>query len=109
MGLRFVAAADAPRFSPTALTGAAQRVREGCTVVEGEDGGVGVGFDGSFSTSAGLNVLGSLPPVFPEHLGDRSFTEVHGCRFPYVRIGKIGPLLGPGPAERPAHPHGEAH
>jgi hypothetical protein len=26
-----------------------------------------------------------------------------------VRIGKIRPLLGPGPAERPAHPHGEAH
>ena len=26
-----------------------------------------------------------------------------------MRIGKIGPLLGPGPAERPAHPHGEAH
>ena len=25
------------------------------------------------------------------------------------RIGKIGPLLGPGPAERPAHPHGEEH
>ena len=26
-----------------------------------------------------------------------------------LRIGKIGPLLGPGPAERPAHPHGEVH
>ena len=25
------------------------------------------------------------------------------------RIGEIGPLLGPGPAERPAHPHGEAN
>ena len=25
------------------------------------------------------------------------------------RIGKIGPLLGPGPAERPTHPHGEVH
>ena len=24
-----------------------------------------------------------------------------------VRIGRTGPLLGPGPAERPAHPHGE--
>jgi retron-type reverse transcriptase len=26
-----------------------------------------------------------------------------------LRIGRTGPLLGPGPAERPAHPHGEAH
>ena len=25
------------------------------------------------------------------------------------RIGEIGPLLGPGPAERPTHPHGEVH
>ena len=26
-----------------------------------------------------------------------------------LRIGEIGPLLGPGPAERPTHPHGEVH
>ena len=25
------------------------------------------------------------------------------------RIGEIGPLLGPGPAERPTHPHGDEH
>ena len=25
------------------------------------------------------------------------------------RIGKTGPLLGPGPADRSAHPHGQAH
>ena len=29
-------------------------------------------------------VLASLPGLFPEWLGDRSFMEVHGCRFPYV-------------------------
>ena len=28
--------------------------------------------------------LGTLPPVYPEWLGDRSFCEVHGTRFPYV-------------------------
>ena len=27
----------------------------------------------------------------------------------FLRIGEIGPLLGPGPAERPTHPHGEVH
>gem|GEM_PF-780708 len=26
-----------------------------------------------------------------------------------LRIGKTGPLLGPGPADRSAHPHGQAH
>jgi PfaD family protein len=32
----------------------------------------------------GFNVLGRLGPLYPEWLGDRRFTEVHGCRFPYV-------------------------
>jgi trans-AT polyketide synthase/acyltransferase/oxidoreductase domain-containing protein len=30
------------------------------------------------------DLVGTLPPLFPEWLGDRTFTEVHGCRFPYV-------------------------
>src|SRR5262249_12350524 len=29
-------------------------------------------------------VVGTLPPLFPEWLGDRAFTETHGLRFPYV-------------------------
>ena len=29
-------------------------------------------------------LLASLPPLFPEWLGDRSFQEVHNMRFPYV-------------------------
>lgn len=32
----------------------------------------------------GVAVIGVLPPLYPEWLGDRSFAEVHGCRFPYV-------------------------
>ena len=32
----------------------------------------------------GFNVVGRLGPIWPEWLGDRRFTEVHGCRFPYV-------------------------
>ena len=27
---------------------------------------------------------GILPPMYPEWLGNRTFTERHGCRFPYV-------------------------
>ena len=33
---------------------------------------------------AGTDLLAVLPPIYPEWLGDRSFTEVHGVRFPYV-------------------------
>jgi PfaD family protein len=28
--------------------------------------------------------VGALPPLYPEWLGDRAFTELHGLRFPYV-------------------------
>lgn len=33
---------------------------------------------------AGGELLGSLPPMYPEWLGDRSFGRTHGVRFPYV-------------------------
>jgi trans-AT polyketide synthase/acyltransferase/oxidoreductase domain-containing protein len=33
---------------------------------------------------AGDELVGTLPPVYPEWLGDRSFNRVHGVRFPYV-------------------------
>ncbi|MDP2343295.1 MAG: PfaD family polyunsaturated fatty acid/polyketide biosynthesis protein [Deltaproteobacteria bacterium] len=86
MGLRFAAADEPVRFSPASLVDAARRIREPCVIVESDDGGRGVGFGGTLTTTghAGAPVLGSLPPLFPEHLGDRSFNEVHGCRFPYV-------------------------
>lgn len=29
-------------------------------------------------------LIGVLPPVYPEWLGDRTFLTAHGCRFPYV-------------------------
>lgn len=38
----------------------------------------------AFGGSAKISVLGSLPPVYPEWLGDRSFCEAHSLRFPYV-------------------------
>jgi trans-AT polyketide synthase/acyltransferase/oxidoreductase domain-containing protein len=31
-----------------------------------------------------FDLVGTLPPLFPEWLGDRAFAEVHGCRFPYI-------------------------
>ena len=35
-------------------------------------------------TPGALELAGVLCPAYPEWLGDRSFTEVHGTRFPYV-------------------------
>lgn len=38
---------------------------------------------GTVGTS-GYELLGSLPPMYPEWLGDRSFCQTHGVRFPYA-------------------------
>lgn len=85
MGLRFLADKEPARFSPNALSDAARRVREDCFVVDSDDGGVGVAFGGSVGVDGkGPRLVGVLPSIFPEHLGDRGFCEVHGCRFPYV-------------------------
>ncbi|WP_107054091.1 PfaD family polyunsaturated fatty acid/polyketide biosynthesis protein [Streptomyces sclerotialus] len=35
-------------------------------------------------SASGLAVAGLLPALYPEWLGDRSFTRTHGVRFPYV-------------------------
>jgi PfaD family protein len=51
---------------------------------------VGVAFGGRVVPSGGAPgvgeqpLLASLPPLYPEWLGDRSFCETHGIRFPYV-------------------------
>lgn len=68
------------------LATAAARCRETAFVVqERASGKVGVAFSGGLSSSsAGDALLAALPPLYPEWLGDRSFMEVHGTRFPYV-------------------------
>ena len=45
-----------------------------------------MGSDGSVSPEPGPDeaLVGVLPPVYPEWLGDRGFNQAHGCRFPYV-------------------------
>ena len=45
-----------------------------------------MGPDGSVSPEPGPDeaLVGVLPPVYPEWLGDRGFNHAHGCRFPYV-------------------------
>ncbi|MFK7992361.1 MAG: PfaD family polyunsaturated fatty acid/polyketide biosynthesis protein [Sandaracinaceae bacterium] len=57
-------------------------------VRESADGRVGVGVGGQVSPAAsgaaGYALLATLPALYPEWLGDRSFCETHGVRFPYV-------------------------
>lgn len=58
-------------------------------VADPTTGAVGVAAGGTIGRSdspepGSWPLLASLPPTYPEWLGDRSFAEVHGVRFPYV-------------------------
>lgn len=83
---------QAAAFSSDSLTQAVADVRRPLHVVrEGAHGRVGIAFGGAVAPRNGtppadsaLPWLASLPPLYPEWLGDRSFNEVHGVRFPYV-------------------------
>jgi PfaD family protein len=75
-------------FTPEGIVEMAHRVRDRAVVVVDrtsgrrgvapEDPTVDVGAPGAPRTEA------VLPSLYPEWLGDRSFTEVHGVRFPYI-------------------------
>jgi PfaD family protein len=71
---------NAAAFTPAGILAAVREPRRPLYVVGGAAGhepGVSVRPDGH-------DVLGLLPPLYPEWLGDRSFTRKHGVRFPYV-------------------------
>src|SRR4051812_41737511 len=77
-----------PAFSPEAVLARAGRFREACFVVrDARTGHVGVAFADEGEVAWGgegpYPVVACLPPVCPEWLGDRSFNEAHGVRFPY--------------------------
>jgi PfaD family protein len=80
-----------PGSQPAAFTpdGILAAVREPCRQLYVVRGGAGyepgVGLDGGVTTSGeGYELLGALPPMYPEWLGDRSFARAHGVRFPYA-------------------------
>jgi trans-AT polyketide synthase/acyltransferase/oxidoreductase domain-containing protein len=56
---------------------AVQRVREPLRLLT--NGGIALA-----SAQMGGDSFGVVPALYPEWLGDRTFGEVHGCRFPYV-------------------------
>ncbi len=86
--------AGAPCFSADELLGAIARFREPAYIVREPNGGrIGVAFHGAAQNGNGSGrqagqpehtTLGVLPALYPEWLGDRSFLEAHGMRFPYV-------------------------
>lgn len=85
---RWRPATEGAVFDDEGLVRASERVRETAYVLQADSGHVGVGFGGELVHGApagdGHAVLGSLSPLYPEWLGDRSFCEAHGLRFPYV-------------------------
>jgi PfaD family protein len=77
-------------FHPTELLSQLASVRSTATVVrDPSTGAVGLGLDGQLGFArageAGWPILGHLPAIYPEWLGNRSFGEVHGARFAYVQ------------------------
>ncbi len=80
-----------PAFDRRALLAAAADFRAPLHVLrESVDGRVGVGVEGDVIPTRYLNghaaypLLATLPALYPEWLGERSFNETHGVRFPYV-------------------------
>ncbi len=78
----------APAFAAGDLLATIHQIRERAyVVVDPITGQHGVATGGGLvdEDSAGAwPVIAVLPAMYPEWLGDRSFNEVHGTRFPYV-------------------------
>jgi trans-AT polyketide synthase, acyltransferase and oxidoreductase domains len=73
-------------FGPREIASYLRRIREPLHVVtDSASGARGLGIGGEIvSAQAGYEITGTLPPMYPEWLGDRGFCEAHGVRFPYV-------------------------
>lgn len=74
-------------FGPEGILDAVRRFREPVHIVRARPGyepGVARGGRLSPGDGGGYEVVGSLPALYPEWLGDRSFGRAHGVRFPYV-------------------------
>ena len=79
-----------PAFFADELSALIPRVREPLHIVrDGARGRVGLGLDGEVvrpgtDRDGDYPLLATLPALYPEWLGDRSFCEAHRVRFPYV-------------------------
>ena len=90
--LSWVAGPHAPAFAPADMAAALAQPRVTAHVIrDPASGAIGIGLAGTLSPVPRgpspvprLELLGSLPPLYPEWLGNRSFNEIHGTRFAYV-------------------------
>ncbi len=89
--IAFWSGTDPPAFTATAIASVTQQIRERVSVViDPTTGQLGIAAGGSLTIEApelapnSWPVIAVLPAMYPEWLGDRSFTETHGTRFPYV-------------------------
>lgn len=84
----WVSGGEDPRFLPQPLIETLARFREIHHIVQHpETGALGIGLGGSLlsqSQEQAYRWVGSLPPLYPEWLGNPEFCRVHGLRFPYV-------------------------
>ena len=74
-------------FEAGQIAACLQHVREPLHIVSSGPGAtLGLARGGEVTTSEAADCLlaGTLPPLYPEWLGDRAFCEAHGVRFPYI-------------------------
>jgi PfaD family protein len=74
-------------FAPQDLAHILQYIRHPLHVVRDQvSGRLGLATGGQLvgEDESSLSLVATLPPMYPEWLGDRSFCEAHGVRFPYV-------------------------
>lgn len=71
-------------FDPSLILEMAQKCREPLYIVRNREGRLGASTRPPDFIAEGLEPVATLPPLYPEWLGDRGFQETHGCRFAYV-------------------------
>ncbi len=78
-----MSASSSPTLGPAGVS-----VRAPVALIGGPHGTRAAALDTGGGPLGGIGsdeaLVGVLPPVYPEWLGDRSFATAHGCRFPYV-------------------------
>jgi trans-AT polyketide synthase/acyltransferase/oxidoreductase domain-containing protein len=80
----------APIFNALEMKTAIESVRDPLHIVRRGPGGLlGIALGGTISTVAqahgeSYEWMGTVPRIYPEWLGDRTFLSAHGVRFPYI-------------------------
>ena len=83
-GIRAPAMPEATHDNQDRILAAIQSVREPVRLVRNAHGETGVASETFDDGDPSLTHIGTLPALYPEWLGERSFNETHGTRFPYI-------------------------